>query len=156
MKNSPVSVIIKYVYIAVLTVMFISGFGQMPIFKRYYIADIPGMAWTADFFITSDLHNFGAVILIILFAFVLVEYFLILRKSYRLTAAGYVRTLLLGLLIVSGLLLFVSNMRGVYFGQTTLIVLDLIHVTSTFALLTALLIFAIKKSGWIEIKSELD
>jgi len=43
---------IKWLFALTITAMAISGFGQMPIFKRYYIADIPGLSWTADYYIT--------------------------------------------------------------------------------------------------------
>ena len=39
-------------------------FRQMPIFKRYYLADIPGLAWTADFYITLYIHYVAAALFI--------------------------------------------------------------------------------------------
>ncbi len=53
----------KPLYLLLLFVMGLTGFGQMPIFKRYYIADIPGLAWLADFYATHYIHYIGAVIL---------------------------------------------------------------------------------------------
>lgn len=38
-----------------------SGIGQMPMYKRYMVADLPGMAWTADYSITLLLHYVGAI-----------------------------------------------------------------------------------------------
>jgi len=32
-------------YLITVIFLVLSGFGQMPIFKRYYIADIPGLGW---------------------------------------------------------------------------------------------------------------
>jgi hypothetical protein len=37
--------VLRWVYILTLFAMALTGFGQMPIFKRYYISDIPGMGW---------------------------------------------------------------------------------------------------------------
>ncbi|MBP2019138.1 formate dehydrogenase gamma subunit [Symbiobacterium terraclitae] len=41
-----------------------SGIGQMPMYKRYKVADLPGMAWSADYGTTLRLHYIGAAILI--------------------------------------------------------------------------------------------
>ena len=55
--------LIKPIYLFLLFMMGLTGFGQMPIFKRYYIADIPGLAWTAKFYVTHYLHYLGAILL---------------------------------------------------------------------------------------------
>ena len=34
----------------------LTGMGQMPIFARYYIADIPGLGWLGNFRATAELH----------------------------------------------------------------------------------------------------
>lgn len=41
-----------------------SGFGQMPMYKRYKVADLPGLAWSADYGATLLLHYIGAAVLI--------------------------------------------------------------------------------------------
>ena len=40
--------ILRWLYVLTLIVMGFTGFGQMPIFKRYYIADIPGIVTPTD------------------------------------------------------------------------------------------------------------
>lgn len=45
-------------------VLIVTGFGQMPMYARYGIADLPGMAWAADYQLTLLLHyGAGAVLL---------------------------------------------------------------------------------------------
>lgn len=39
-----------------------SGFGQMPMYKRYNIVKIPGLAWSSNYEITLLLHYFGAML----------------------------------------------------------------------------------------------
>jgi hypothetical protein len=46
----------RYVYLITVLFLTLSGFGQMPIFKRYYIADIPGFGWLAQFYVTHYIH----------------------------------------------------------------------------------------------------
>ena len=44
--------------------LIVSGMAQMPMAQRYKIADVPGLAWTADFHFTLSLHYLGAIILL--------------------------------------------------------------------------------------------
>lgn len=44
--------------------LFFTGFGQMPVYKRYMITEIPGFAWTGNYSITLWWHYFFGVILI--------------------------------------------------------------------------------------------
>ncbi len=39
-----------------------SGFGQMPMYNRYFITSIPGLGWSGNFEITLLLHNIAAPI----------------------------------------------------------------------------------------------
>ena len=45
-------------------ILVLSGLGQMPIYKRYMITDLPGFTWTADYFITLKMHYIAAVVLV--------------------------------------------------------------------------------------------
>lgn len=46
-----------------------SGFGQMPMYERYGLADLPYMAWTADYHLTLTIHYVAGMVLV--FAIVL-------------------------------------------------------------------------------------
>ena len=80
---------IKPVYILIFLLMGLTGFGQMPIFKRYYIADIPGLAWLDQYYVTHTIHYLGAIALLALIAYGLVIYGAMLRKQYRLTGCRH-------------------------------------------------------------------
>ena len=56
---------IWYLYLVSAIMLAFTGFGQMPLYKRYYIADIPGMAWSADFYITHLLHYIFSILLFV-------------------------------------------------------------------------------------------
>jgi len=49
--------------------LFFSGFGQLPLYKRYMLSDVPYMAWTADYSITLYMHYVGAIVLMFALAF---------------------------------------------------------------------------------------
>lgn len=42
--------------------LFFSGFGQMPLYKRYMITDL--LPWTGDYWLTLKLHYLGAIVLL--------------------------------------------------------------------------------------------
>ncbi len=60
-------------------ILFFSGFGQMPVYKRYFVDQLPGLAWSSDFLATLHLHYLAAMALI----FVSVYYVTYLIVSKR-------------------------------------------------------------------------
>ncbi len=100
-KAVPEMTYFKPVYLFLLFAMGLTGFAQMPIFKRYYIADIPGLSWLANYYATHYLHYIGAIILLAFFVYAGVVYFGMMRKQFHLTLAAYVRIGLLALIAAS-------------------------------------------------------
>jgi len=139
---------LKTFYILLFIVMAFTGFGQMPIFKRYYIADIPGMGWTADFYVTHYIHYIGAILLLGLLAYCILDYFLTGRREYRLTASAYVRILLLGGIVITGIFRVLKNLPDVVFSPAFTLFIDISHLGFMMFYLLAALLFRIFKSGW--------
>lgn len=52
-----------------IVLLFFSGFGQLPLYKRYMVADLPGMAWTANFGTTLGLHYIAAAVFLLVGTF---------------------------------------------------------------------------------------
>lgn len=142
------NIYLKWITIITIVIMTVTGFGQMPIFKRYYIADIPGLAWTGNYYITHLIHYTGAVILLTLIAHISIRYYINKKTQYHLTKNGIVKILIFSVLIISGILKVISNQRGVHFNRTTLISLDIIHTAFTFIMLFSFAVSYILKSGW--------
>ena len=84
-----------YLYLVSGIMLAFTGFGQMPLYKRYYIADIPGMAWSADFYITHQVHYIFAIILFGIVAYAAFNYLMIGRRNTALTRSGYVRSVII-------------------------------------------------------------
>lgn len=63
-----------------IILLIISGMGQLPIYKRYYVTRIPGGEWLGSFFEMLDLHYLAAGILILVVSFHLVYH--ALRREY--------------------------------------------------------------------------
>ena len=140
---------LKWLYILTFTVMAFTGFGQMPIFKRYYISDIPGMGWSADFYLTHYIHYLGAIFLIGLIAYIIVDYILSGRKEFGLTSSAYIRIALLGAIVVTGIFRVLKNLPDVVFSPGFTLFIDISHLGFMMLYLLAALVFAIMKSGWV-------
>lgn len=97
----------------------LTGFAQMPIFKRYYIADIPGLGWLDRFYITHYMHYIGAIIFFAFSAYMIVSY--IMEKKTRITISGYIRLAILEAIAVTGILLVLRNFPGYIFAPNFII-----------------------------------
>jgi formate dehydrogenase gamma subunit len=45
-------------------ILLFTGFGQMPVYKRYYIDQLPGLGWSSNFFTTLNIHYMAAIVLV--------------------------------------------------------------------------------------------
>ena len=127
--------IIRYIYIITFTFLTLTGFAQMPIFKRYHIADIPGLGWLAQFYITHAMHYIFAAIFIGLSTYIFVDYILNKPKGYKITSRVYAKSIIiLGLIITGGLMVF-KNLSGTPYSPFIISLLDLSHLTLCMALL---------------------
>jgi len=88
--------------IAVSGVMLLfSGFGQLPMYKRYNIVKIPGLAWSSNFEITLLLHYISAAVFTAAVVFHLMYHFR--RKQFGiLPRKGDIRDSLKGLMAMIG------------------------------------------------------
>ena len=141
--------VLRWVYILTLFVMALTGFGQMPIFKRYYISDIPGMDWLAKFYVTHYIHYLGAILLFIRLAYFIMDYFLSGKKEFRLTSSAYVRIALLGGIVITGIFRVLKNLPDVVFSPGFTLSIDIFHLCFVLLYLLTALVFLIMKSGWI-------
>ncbi len=135
-----------------ITLLFISltGFGQMPIFKRYYIADIPGLDWLAKFYVTHEMHYIFGAILIGFCVYMAVDFVLSKKGFSVLTASGIAKAAIILGLMVSGGLMVVRNLPGVYFSHTLIYVMNLSHLCLCMALLMISAYTLVRKKSWIK------
>ena len=140
--------IVRYVYLITVFFLTLTGFGQMPIFKRYYIADIPGLGWLAQFYVTHYIHYLAAILILALVAYMIIDYLILQKKHFRLTASGYVRGAILAGILLSGILLVIRNLAGSQFGPRFIIFLDLAHLGLVMTFLMATGYCLIFKKKW--------
>ncbi len=138
----------RYFYLVTVFFLTLTGFGQMPIFKRYYIADLPGLGWLAEFFVTHYIHYLGAILFLVLAAYMAVDYVVVKRRSRKITITGWIRCILLGVILVSGVFLVIRNLSGSNLSATFIILLDLSHLGSVMAFLLLSLYCLIFRKKW--------
>jgi hypothetical protein len=127
----------------------LTGFGQMPIFKRYYIADIPGFGWLAQFYITHYLHYLFAAIFLGISTFAVIDYFVSGKKdSLKISASGYIKVFLLSVLIITGVLLVLKNFEGYIFSPGIIALLNVTHLGLVMVLLVVSLLTLVLKKKW--------
>lgn len=117
-------------YMTLLFIMALSGFGQMPIFKRYYIADLPGLGWLAQFYVTHYIHYLGAAALLAIGAYYLTRYWLAERPRRRLNAYGRVQSVMMLVIVLTGVLRVVKNYEGNYLSSGLIVFLDILHLAA--------------------------
>jgi uncharacterized membrane protein (UPF0182 family) len=140
---------VRYVYLMTVFFLTLSGFGQMPIFKRYYIADIPGFGWLAQFYVTHYIHYLGAILILALVSYWIIDYLILQKKNIRLTASGYLRgTILVGIL-ASGIFLVLRNLTGSRFAPEFIIFLDITHLGLVLTFLIVSGYCLVRKRRWI-------
>ncbi|MBI4799236.1 MAG: hypothetical protein HY794_11000, partial [Desulfarculus sp.] len=122
----------RWLYGLATGLLIFSGMAQLPMMKRYYLADLPGLAWTAEFFVTSNLHYLAAALLLALLAWRLG---LLARQAgggWSWGPRGAWGWSLLALLMVTGAGKALRN-AGVYLPPDLFMVLGLIQLGAAMA-----------------------
>lgn len=132
---------LKWFYTLILIVMFFSGFGQMPIYGRYYITSIPGLAWSGDFFIVQIVHLTTSFLLLGLITYYVVSRALANTLWPPQNTKAWMRGVLFLVLIVSGGILAAKNLSGVYIFPAAIVAASLVHLGAAMALLIAVVTY---------------
>lgn len=119
---------LRWLYALSVLTLLVSGLAQMPIFKRYYVADLPGLGWLAEFYLTHKIHYIAAAVFLALTFYAAVMYLGRWRESWRLTAWGWTRNLIVAGIIVTGVLRTLKNLPWVFFGPDTVMWVDWLHL----------------------------
>ncbi len=140
---------LRWAYGIVLALLAFTGMGQMPLYRRYYVTQIPGLGWAGDFYTTHQVHYLAAMALAVLAAYAVMDYLLAGRRRYRLTGMAYLRLVLLAGLILTGGLRVVKNLPQWSFPPAVNVLVDLSHMAFTMALLAVLAAALVMRRGWL-------
>lgn len=138
----------RYFYVLNIFFAALTGFGQMPIYKRYYMSDIPGFAWLADFYLTRYVHYLSAVLLLALVSYFVFDFVFIKRKHVNITRSGYFRGVLLAGIVITGVLFVIKNFAILPFSPQFITFLDLCHLGFVMLFLLVNLYCLVFKKKW--------
>ena len=62
-RHGPSVILVHWVVALSTFVLIFSGFGQMPIYSRYMLDQVPGLSWVSDFSVTLVMHYWAAALL---------------------------------------------------------------------------------------------
>jgi hypothetical protein len=118
----------RWFYAAALVLVLFTGFGNMPLYRRYYIADIPGLAWSGNFYANLYVHYMAGAVLLALSVYLCIVFWKQKRHNCSLTGSGLARVVALCLALVSGVIMAVKNLPGVVIPFPLVAVLNLGHM----------------------------
>jgi hypothetical protein len=120
----------KLVFKMSIALLILSGLAQMPLFKRYYISEIPGLGWTADYHFNHVLHYLAAAVLLFIIFKWTAAFFRIKKPRPQLTISGLTRIGLFSLIIMTGFLRAVKNLQDFYFSPAATTAIIWIHLAA--------------------------
>ncbi len=129
---SPGGRALRWLYGVATGLAVFTGMAQLPIMKRFYLADLPGLAFSADFYVTGDLHYLAAAALLLLLAW---------RLGLKARGGSFWYSwgprsawgwALLGVLIATGAVKAARN-AGVYLPPALLLTADFTHLGAAMA-----------------------
>ena len=144
MNKSSTEILIFRISVAVLAV---TGLGQMPLYKRYYVADIPGLGFLADFYLLHWVHYVAAaVFLFLLLQWAAMKAALYFRQGRRPTPAELFLVPILTVLVATGFLRVLKNFPSIAVSPSEAMFADIVHlVAAVFFGLTSLVLAVLRR-----------
>ena len=140
--------VLKRLYPVALTIALYTGFGNMPIYKRYYISSIPGLGWSGNFYINLNIHYSCGVVLLGLAVYFSLIYLKTSTSADQLTTTGLLRAVFFGLSLLTGILLAIRNLTEINFGFGSQMVVVFMHLGIAMILLVLSIGCAVVRSPW--------
>ena len=145
---------VRAFYFTLLVFMGLSGFGQMPIFKRYYISDLPGLGWLAQFYVTHYIHYVGAILLLGIAAYYAVLYLADRRRVLAISLYGWLQGGVMAGIVVTGVLRVIKNYTGVTMSSGLIVFLDILHLALVMAMMVIALAGLCWRRRWLNIRNQ--
>jgi len=69
LRHSPVELAEHWILAISGLLLIFSGFGELPMYKRYMVTQIPGLGWAGDFFINLKIHYLAGIVFVSIMVF---------------------------------------------------------------------------------------
>ena len=68
-RHSPIELAEHWLLAISGLLLIFSGFGELPMYKRYMVTQIPGLSWAGDFFINLKIHYLAGIVFVSVMVF---------------------------------------------------------------------------------------
>ncbi|NWG03700.1 MAG: copper ion binding protein [Syntrophaceae bacterium] len=69
LRHSPIELVEHWILAISGFLLIFSGFGELPMYKRYMVTQIPGLGWAGDFFINLKIHYLAGIVFVSVMVF---------------------------------------------------------------------------------------
>jgi formate dehydrogenase gamma subunit len=69
LRHSPIELAEHWLLAISGLLLLFSGFGELPMYKRYMVTQIPGLGWAGDFFINLKIHYLAGIVFVSIMVF---------------------------------------------------------------------------------------
>jgi copper ion binding protein len=69
LRHSPIELVEHWLLAISGLLLIFSGFGELPMYKRYMVTQIPGLGWAGDFFINLKIHYLAGIVFVSVMVF---------------------------------------------------------------------------------------
>jgi copper ion binding protein len=69
LRHSPIELLEHWLLALSGFVLLFSGFGELPMYKRFMVTEVPGMSWAGDFFINLKIHYLSGIVFVSIMVF---------------------------------------------------------------------------------------
>ncbi len=126
-----------------------TGFGNMPLWGRYYVSDIPGLGWSRDFIVNVNIHILAGSLLLGIGVYLLTGRLVMGdRRFATLTLSGGIKGLLMASTLATGILMVVKNLPGIHFSLTSLLIFNFAHMAAAVLFMLAALVALMFRQPW--------
>ena len=141
------------IYSATAVILVLAALAQMPLAKRYYLADIPGLAWTGNFLTSYHVFYIAAVLMTVLISYRAADFLLQKDRDMQLSTAGIIKAASLAGLLISGFMKIAMNASDVYFSQEYLVFINFTYIIFTMLFMLSTLVFIGSPYKWVKSKA---
>lgn len=149
MRDDRFDTYLKWTFMAALGVSIFTGFGNMPLWGRFYVSDIPGLGWSANFFVNIYVHYLSGGVLLAIATYTIIQYSRRSDRTTRLSRTGVLRAMVFGLVVVSGALSAIKNLPAVNLSLAGLMTLIFVHLGAAMAYIFISLACRMLKKPWM-------
>ena len=118
----------KWILAVALFVALFTGFGNMPLYGRYYIADLPGFGWAGNFIVNLKVHLVTGALLLALALYWLAGFIRLNRKWSGLSGIMKLTVACIALSLFSGLLAGLKNFAFLTPGLALNMIINFFHM----------------------------